>query len=48
MNIVFVKFLDSINRSGHINLFYGLILFVGFSIAFTIVGIYAYKSDKKK
>ncbi|AJA48316.1 hypothetical protein CPAST_c22460 [Clostridium pasteurianum DSM 525 = ATCC 6013] len=45
---MFSKFLDLVNRSGHINLFNGIILFIGFSIAFTLIGIYAYKSDKKK
>lgn len=45
---MFNRILDSINHSGHINLFNGMILFIGFAIAITLVGIYTYKSDKEE
>lgn len=39
---------NSIERSGYINIFNGTILFIGFAIAFTLVGVFIYESDKKK
>lgn len=45
---MFKNFFDSIERSGYINLTIGIILFICFAIAFILIGIIAYKSDKKK
>lgn len=48
VNIMLNNFWNSIERSGHINLAVGIILFIGSAITLTLVGIIIHKSNKKK